>query len=169
MQVEDYKNQFVNTVYDLLNSETFSETHIIQIIDEENAAYSPWYQWVYGEEKEREREHNIERLKSNVTERREQVENYLKKYFGCKTPYMLSIVPCRAEGILHLNSLYLDGSGYTGIYDADYPVVISYEGQETDGSVCWMVNGEKIEGDTLVITEDMIWDGRVEIELITPK
>lgn len=169
MQIEDYRCQFVNTVYDLLNSGTFAEEHILQIIDEENSAYSPWFTWVYGEEKEEERERNVEQLKENVLQRRGQVEGYLKKYFGCESPYTLSVLPSGAAGRLHVNSLYLDGSGYTGSYDAAYPVRLTYEGSAVDRFGYWLVNGEKTEEETLVVTADMIRDGRVTVELVTGK
>lgn len=56
LQVDDYKNIFVNMVLELLNSETFAEEHILAVIDEENAKYAPWVLWLYGEDAEWERE-----------------------------------------------------------------------------------------------------------------
>lgn len=80
LQVDDYKNIFVNMVLELLNSETFAEEHILAVIDEENAKYAPWFLWLYGEDAEREREENVEQLKKNVLARRSQVAYSLKKY-----------------------------------------------------------------------------------------
>lgn len=164
LQIDDYRNQFVNTVLDQLNSETFSEEHILEIIEEENNKYAPWFRWVYGEEAEAGREQNVALLKENVLARRKQVMGYLETYFEADDPYTLRILPSSRMGTVHVNSLYLENESYTGTYDAGYPVKIEYIGAAGDTIAYWLVNGEKAETAELTITADMIKDGTVTVE-----
>ena len=56
LQIDEYRCRFVNTVLDQLNSQTFSEAHILDIIEEENAKFSPRVYPIHGEEAEKGRE-----------------------------------------------------------------------------------------------------------------
>lgn len=167
MQIEDYRNQFVNTVLDQLNSETFSEEHILEIIEEENNKFAPWFRRVHGEEAERGRQENVVLLKQNVLARREQVMGYLEKYFQVNNPYELQVLPSERNGVIHMNSLYLADELYTGTYDAAYPARMEYIGTAGDMIDYWSVNGEKVETQELMITADMIRDGVVTVEPVT--
>ncbi len=166
MQVESYRNQFVNTVLDLLNSPTFEEDHILQVIEEENNQYAPWYQWLYGAEAEQGREDNIRLLKDNVLKRRAEVMGYLQKYFQVENPYRLTVLAAEGDGRIWLNSLTLENQSFTGTYDAAYPVTITYRDSRGHGAGCWMVNGVLTDTAELVITRDMIKDGCVTLQPI---
>lgn len=167
LQIEDYRNQFINTVLDQMNSETFSEEHILEIIEEENNRFAPWFQWVYGEEAELGRQENVALLKQNVLARREQVMRYLERYFQVNSPYELQMLPSDRMGVVHMNSLYLDNELYDGMYDSSYPVKIEYIGAAGDMIDYWIVNGERVETPELTITAGMIKDGMVTVEPVT--
>jgi len=164
MQIDDYKIQFVNTVLDQMNSETFREEHILELIEEENSAYGYWFRRIYGEELEKERQKGVDLLTDNVLGRREQVFAYLNRYFGVGNLYTVELLPADGFGTVHCNSLYLENEGYTGIYDRAYPVKIEYIDSAVDTIDYFIVNGEKIEKNELTVTEDMIQDGKVTIQ-----
>ncbi len=182
LQIDEYRCRFVNTVLDQLNSQTFSEAHILDIIEEENAKFSPWFTWIHGEEAEKGREENVALLKEKVLGRRAQVMAYLERYFQVRSPYFLQVLPAE-HGILHVNSLYLENESYSGTYDAAYPVKIEYMDAEGDGYALagWLINGEmtgvtkgteeaaantnpNTEGTELYIKKEMIQDGTVTVE-----
>ena len=164
LQDEEYRSLFVNTVFDLLNSETFSEAHILSVIDEENDRFASWFAKLYGEEAEQGREENIALLKEQIRLRRGEVLAYLQKYFDVKAPYELSVLPAFGTGTVHVNSMDFKNTFYKGIYDSAYPVQITYRAGSRDHLAYWLVNYEKIEGETLTITEDMVLDGAVLVE-----
>ena len=66
-----------------------------------------------------------------------------------------------------MNSLYLVDELYTGTYDAAYPARMEYIGAAGDTIDYWIVNGEKVETQELMITADMIRDGVVTVEPVT--
>lgn len=164
MQIDDYKAQFANTVFDELNSETFSEEHMMRLVEEENDRLSPWFTWMYGEDAERERQEDVELLKQRMLARREQVMGYLKQYFGVEDLYTLSIGRGKGLGNVRCNSLELATDSYMGTYDSSYPVKISYEDSAADTIDYWLVNGEKIETEELTIQKSMIKNGMVTVE-----
>lgn len=166
MQIEDYKIAFVNTVLDELNDPVFQEEYIYQIIEEEDAAFRPWYTWLYGETAEQSRQDGIEIFRQNVSARRSEVMEYLNQYFEIGALYTLEILPSDNAGSFLLNSMLLEGKGFIGTYSQEYPVSLSYEDNGRDALECWIVNGEKVKSSTLTVTADMIKGGKVTIQPI---
>lgn len=107
---------------------------------------------------------NIMLLKENVQNRRSQVFAYLKKYFGAEDLYTITLLPSDGLGRVHFNSLHLENEAYTGIYTSEYPVTLEYEDSIIDTIDYWLVNGEKIECEKLMITSDMIQNGTVTVQ-----
>ncbi len=164
MQVESYRTQFVNTVFDLLNSDTFKEEHILAVIEEENNRYAPWFAWLYGAEAEAGREENVRLFRENVLGRRAQVMAYLEKYFQTVTPYRLDILPAEGYGSICVNSMELENESFTGTYDAAYPVRIQYRDLAGRPARCWLVNGVRVDTEELVISGEMVKEGKVTVQ-----
>ncbi len=144
LQIDEYRCRFVNTVLDQLNSQTFSEAHILDIIEEENAkVFSPGLPGYMAKRPRRAGRKNVALLKEKVLGRRAQVMAYLERYFQVRSPYFLQVLPAE-HGILHVNSLYLENESYSGTYDAAYPVKNRIYGRRRR-RVCpagWLINGE---------------------------
>lgn len=100
-------------------------------------------------------------LKEYIRQRGNHVLTQYQEYFGLGELYTLTALP--AEGVrLKVNSFTAEGS-FTGRYYKDFPTTIKAvlpEGKQLD---YWLVNGEKTEGEELIITASNVKDGKVEI------
>ncbi len=82
LQIDKYREMFLNEWLDMLHSETFSEEHILSLIDEKNAMCAPWFHWMYGDEAENVRQENVLLFKNYVHEHRQHIIDEMKEQFG---------------------------------------------------------------------------------------
>lgn len=100
-------------------------------------------------------------LKDYIRQRGDHILTFYQSYFELGDLYTLTVLP--EEGVsLKVNSFTVEGS-FTGHYYEDFPTTIKAvlpEGKQLD---YWMVNGEKVESDELIITAADIRNGKVEV------
>lgn len=106
----------------------------------------------------------IEDVKKYGTRRAGLIITKYQEYFGLGEIYKLTVQP--AEGCkIKINSFfaedYFEGSYYKD-YDTTLTAVVP-AGKKFD---CWVVNGEKVEGEELVITPAKIVDGKTEVTCV---
>ena len=107
----------------------------------------------------------MEKIQSFLRNRPNVILEDLEGAFELEGRYELQLKnPSRS--VVNVDYVKLCEAEFNGIYYTDTPVVITGTpavGYQFDG---FMVNGQKVENSELIITEDMVVDGRVSIEYL---
>lgn len=165
MQSDKYRTQFVNLTCDLLGT-SFAPEHVADVIEEEDQKLARSMALYYTEEERERQQAAVEVMKEEAKESGRRMREGLEKHLGAAGAYMLSVdVP---EGYLvSFSMIELDGAeSYTGTYYHNYPLTLTVQPEEGKEFYGWLVNGEKI------LTEELLLDesyeaGEIQIELIT--
>ena len=165
MQSDKYRTQFVNLVCDLLNT-VYDEDHVLQIIAEENQKLQNSMNLYYSEQIQERQKAAVEKMKTAVSRSFEATHAGLQKHLGADMPYRLSVEAPEGYDI-HFSQIQIEsGKNYKGIYYHNYPLTLVAEavnGQEFYG---WLVNGEKVSDQELLLDERYDAD-ELHIQLIT--
>ncbi|MHB8128296.1 MAG: CotH kinase family protein [Mobilitalea sp.] len=169
MSRDDCKEIFLKKTLDLING-SFSPKNLNKVLDDMNASrlneqsylynkglLADWVQFDQLEER-------IEDVKKYGNQRAGLIITKYQEYFGLGEIYKLTVQPAEG-GKIKINS-FLTDDYFEGSYYKDYDTVITAvvpEGKKFD---CWMVNGEKVEGEELVITPTKIVDGKTEVTCV---
>lgn len=103
-------------------------------------------------------------LKDYIRQRGSHVLTQYQEYFGLGALYSLTVKP--AEGTkIKINSFTTDGT-FTGQYYEDFPTTITAVLPEGKQLNYWLLNGEKTEGEELIVTASDVKNGKVEVSCI---
>ena len=165
MQSDKYRTQFVNLVCDL-TSTVYDEEHVLQIVEEENQKLQNSMKLYYPEEIRKRQREAVETMKDAVSVSCDEVHARLQKHLGAEKPYLLSLEA--PEGFdIHFSQIQIEsGKNYKGVYYHNYPLTLVAEpvnGQEFYG---WIVNGEEVLEQELLLDERYDAD-ELHIQLIT--
>ena len=90
----------------------------------------------------------------------------METYLGTEDPYTLTVTAPEESGIAFSQIRLSEGESYSGTYYHNYPLTLVAELGEEQSFRCWLVNGEEIYEEQLLLdgsyTEDTL-----EIQLIT--
>ncbi len=169
MERADCREIFIEKTLDLING-AFTSENVSTVLEEMNASrlnelkntynsnlleYWVSYDQLAG---------RLEELKSYINQRANYILWDYKEYFDLGEIYQLTVGPI--DGCqFRINSFVTDG-GFEGSYYSNYDTTISAsltKGKEMD---YWLVNGSRVDGKELIITEHLIKDNKVEVELI---
>jgi hypothetical protein len=169
MKREDCKEIFIKKTLDLING-AFAPANIITVLDEMNVErlneLSNTYdknlleEWVTYDQLEG----RLSDIKNYGITRATYIINKYKEHFMLGDLYQLNVMP--AEGCeIKINS-FVTSDKFEGSYYTDYNTVVTpimKKGKKFD---YWLVNGEKVEAQDLVITTVNILDGKVEVTCV---
>lgn len=108
----------------------------------------------------------VKRIKSFLLERPEYARMDLTAAFGLKKEYTLEIIN-KNEASLSVDFARLHEKEYEGTYFAEVPVTVTASPKCGFRFDCFLVNGETVEEESIVISQEMIRNGRVTIECVT--
>ena len=138
---EDFKNNFINTFADQLNT-NLSTFPVISLIDslKEAIAGDIGFEIAKWGSSERTWEANVERVRTFASERPAKVRNYICSQFAIETPLELQINR-EGEGTVRIHSILLTSFPWTGVYFKHVPLEIEaipesgYHFSHWDGSI----------------------------------
>jgi len=167
-----YRDMFVNQVCDYLNT-TFTVDNVKRVIDDNYFDISNELRYMEVCENELLRGYakkipvHIEELKYQAEKRLNfDVWNNLENYLGAQNQFNVIIKNASEGGSITCNSCeILDGVVWSGLYYSNIPVNIHAFAAEGYTFRQFVVNGEIVKSDTFVITEEMIEEGEVVIEV----
>lgn len=168
MQSSYYRDKFVTIVSDLLNT-SFKAENVIQILEEEYNKIKKETERNTNKEILRHIESSLARMEQKITKRESEIKAAFTKYLGLKNRYTLELNG--AEGIeVSWNHMHIySKEKYKNRYYEDVKFTLnakSYPGYEFE---YWIVNGQKIEEESLAITKELIKEGKIEIDIMAKK
>lgn len=165
MKSEYYRDKFLTILCDLLNT-SFSRENVLEVIKSENQKIKSVRSDFYDEEFAKRSELCVMGIIKVAISRPGQVKNVIKTHFGLQNTYKLELRV--AEGVtVHWNNMKVFANEE---YDCNYYECVkfilnqkAYPGYEFK---YWLVNGEKVYDDELVIADSLISDGKICIEAV---
>jgi hypothetical protein len=100
-------------------------------------------------------------LKTYAKERASHIITKYQSYFGLGEIYELKASPAEG-GTIKVNS-FVTNEAFTGSYYKDYETIITATLPEGTSFDYWLVNGEKVIDEELIITPSSVKDGLVEV------
>ena len=165
MQSDKYRTQFVNLVCDL-TSTVYDEEHVMQVIREEDQKLERSMQTYYTEAERARQQAAVEVMLEAASESCEKIRAGMEEYLGTSEPYTLTVTAPEGADIAFSQIRLSGGESYTGTYYHNYPLTLAAVPEEGTVFRCWLVNGEEIQEEQLLLdgsyTEDTL-----EIQLIT--
>ncbi|MBH1941734.1 CotH kinase family protein [Mobilitalea sibirica] len=166
MKRDDCKEIFIKKTVDLING-SFAPENLNRVLDEMHASRLSEQMNMYNKNlladwvHQDQLEERLEAIRSYGSERAGYILTRYQEYFDLGDMYRLKVQPVQGAEI-KINSFVTDDY-FEGSYYSDYNTVISTvipAGMELD---YWMVNGEKVYEQELLITPAMIRDRKVEV------
>ena len=169
MKRADCKEIFLKKTLDLVNG-SFSPKNLNKVLDQMNNSRLNEQGFMYHKDllegwvEYEQLAGRIEEVKSYGKQRAALIITKYQEYFGLGEIYKLIVQPvdgCKIKINSFLTEDYFEGSYYKD-YNTELSA-IAPEGMKVD---YWMVNGEKVEGEALVITPAKIVDGITEVTCV---
>lgn len=170
---EGYKNQLIQNICDLLAG-TLTEENVLRKIAEEDAKMQNEKERMLNETLIYEklafilstRDGYMKEMRDFMQERPAFIYQFLEEYFGLSEPYELTVQVPDENAKIVWNSLELvhTGQPFSGKYYKEIPLELSCLpafGYEFD---YWLVNGERVETETLVLSERIKEGGEVLVQ-----
>jgi hypothetical protein len=170
MKRGDCKEIFIKKTLDLING-SFAPENLNRVLDDMNASkineqrnmynQNLLEEWVqYDQFQER-----LNTIKSYGLARSSHILTKYQEYFNLGELYQLKVQPSE-EGKIKINS-FLTDEYFEGSYYTDYNSFITAEMGKGKQFDYWLVNGDKVEGEELLITPSSIVNGMVEVSCIS--
>ncbi|MDF2904864.1 MAG: hypothetical protein K0R34_185 [Herbinix sp.] len=166
MQRTDCREIFIKQTEDLING-AFAPKNLNKVLDEMNATRKNELKHVYGKNliedwvKPDQLDYQLGVLKNYAKERASHILTKYQNYFGLGEIYQLKASPAEG-GTIKVNS-FATKEFFTGSFYEDFNTVITATLPEGVTFDYWMVNGEKVMEEELIITPTMVKDGLVEV------
>ena len=165
MQSDKYRTQFVNMVCDL-TSTVYDADHVIQVIREEDRKIEHSMQMYYTDAELARQQTAVEEMIQAVSESCEKIRAGMETYLGAADPYTLTVTAPEGSGIAFSQIRLSEGESYTGTYYHNYPLTLAAQLGEGENFRCWVVNGEEIYEEELLLDNSYTED-TLQIQLIT--
>lgn len=111
---------------------------------------------------------NLQQIRAFAQERPMYVLEDIEDKFGYHQQYQLSVLwDVNSYSRVKVNGVYCENDKFTGTYLKEIPVQISPCLGPNEVFSHWMVNGERVESDTLLLQEENIAGERIEVQLVT--
>lgn len=169
IQIDAYRNRFLNAVCDLLNSGLFDREHLDTVITESNAAFSTIASCYYSPQDEAKRQQNVARLKESAFARKERVRAFIRDTFHPSAPYTLSVKAPETGAVIRFSTTTLTASDgdFTGTYYGDYPLTLSASCNDLQKFSHWKINGKRVDSPEVTLDAAWIQNGRITVALVT--
>lgn len=165
MESKYYRDKFITLVLDLLNT-SFKEDNILQIVDEEYAKIRNTNTFINGTDYTVERDENIERFKEKIKTLDEEIINAFEYYFEVDTKYTFNISNSLGITSYWNNLTFFGGESYTNKYYDNLEFSIYQEAYPGYEFKYWLVNDKKYYDEILTVTNEMIVDDEINVQLI---
>jgi hypothetical protein len=166
MQRKNCREIFIKQTADLING-AFAPKNLNKVLDEMNEARMNELRHTYGKNlmddwvQPDQLDYRLGVLKTYAKERASHILTKYQSYFGLGEIYELKASPAEG-GTIKVNSFVTNGS-FTGSYYEDYETIITATLPEGTSFDYWLVNGEKVMDEELIITPSSVKDGLVEV------
>ena len=169
VQIDAYRDRFLNAVCDLLNSGLFDREHLDAVITESNNAFSTIASHYYSPQDEEKRQRNVALLKESAFARKEQVRAYIQETFHPAAPYTLSVKAPETGAAIHFSTTTLTASdgNFTGDYYGDYPLTLSASCNDFRKFSYWKINGKRVDSPEVTLDTTLIQNGKITVSLVT--
>ena len=145
-----YCDKFVMTVQDLSNT-SFNVEKVLSIVDEEVEKINNAYKKYYSEDKYNNWIENIELLKKGINEHAIDLKDDFKNYYGLEKTHTVNVKATEGIQINFSNQELYQNKEYNNSYYRDIDLRFKYKEYPGYKFEYWLVNGEKIYDEELVI------------------
>ena len=169
MQREDCREIFLKHTADLING-AFSPKNLNKVLDEMNTARKNELTQTYGKKlledwvQPDQLNYQLGVLKSYAAERASHILTKYQSYFGLGKIYKLKVSPTEG-GTIKVNS-YVTDKLFEGSYYEDYNTSITAKLPKGVAFDYWLVNGQKVMDEELIISASSVKDGLVEVSCV---
>lgn len=169
MRREDCREIFIKKTLDLING-VFEPSYFNSELDRMNESRLNELKNTYGKNlledwvEYEQLPGNLMLMKNYIYSRDRFILSEYQKYFGLGNIYTLTVEP--AEGCQVKINSYTTDKGFAGSYYSDINTTLTAIVPGGRKFECWLVNGEKAEGEELEITSDMLCGKQVDVKMI---
>jgi hypothetical protein len=169
MRREDCKEIFIVQTLDLMNG-VFAPDYFNKVLSDMEASRNNELTHTYGRGlldnwvQPEYLPYQMKRLREYMKQRGGQILDKYQEYFKLGNTYTLKVEPAE-EGSIRVNSFFTDQS-FTGIYYENYAARVTAVLPEDKELDYWLVNGEKVNEEELVISAANIHNGEVIVSCI---
>jgi hypothetical protein len=169
LQREDCREIFIKKTLDLING-AFAPDNINDVLTAMNASRLNELNQMYGKNLIADwvqPDHlpgRLQDIRNYGAQRADHILTKYQQYFDMGDIYMLSVQPAEG-GKVKVNS-YLTDEYFVGSYYSNYKTVILPVLEKGDMFDYWLVNGNKVEQEELIITSGNILNGNVEVTCV---
>lgn len=158
-----YRDQFVTMICDLMNT-SFSTENILKIINEENEKIEAVREMYFDKEDVKSAEIHVDQIRQAALKRPDEIADSFFRYFGLVEKYELNLTS--SEGLaINWNSMKLpEKDGYRNQYYKGVRMTLNQEAYPGYSFQYWLVNGNKVYDRSVEITEEMLIDGKINIQ-----
>ena len=165
MRSEYYRNKFVTIVCDLLNT-PFSTENMLETINTENDRINLARNEFYDTDHISQSEYFVEQMRQYALTRSEKIREYIARYFGLVDKYMLNLEIPEGVEVYWNNEKFYAGEKYSCEYYKGVQLVLNQNAYPGYRFQYWLVNNQPIYGDSLIISDDMVNNGVIDIKLV---
>ena len=171
MKNKKYQDKFITIISDLINT-SFSDSNLTKIIDEELGKIMKESSDFVGDEYVKTLLEKNNNMKNIAIERNKVILQDIIEEFNLKEKYQLSLKV--NNGIkAYWNNMEIFGDSTENTYNNSYfkgvDIEFNYELSPGYDFDYWLVNGNKVYDDTLVINDKLIKNGKIEVELVSKR
>lgn len=165
MASEYYRNKFVTIVCDLLNT-SFSIENITKLIREENDKIDKARKVYHDEEFIKNSRFYIDQIMEAAKKRPNEIGYLFATYFGLYEKYEVDLQTSEGIAVTWNNMCIFANSRYDNQYYRGINLVLNQEAYPGYIFQYWILNGEKVYDNELVIQDAMIQEGRISVQAV---
>lgn len=160
-----YRDKFITYICDLLNT-SFSTESVIKIIREENKKIADIRSIYYDGEFVKNTEFYVEQMIEAAKRRPSEIESSLVNYFGLNDKYMLSLETSAGITVSWNNMCIFENDKYDNYYYNGVALTLNQQAYPGYTFQYWIINGKKIYNESIMITDEMINEGKINVEAV---
>jgi len=168
MKSQEYKQRFLTVLSDMLEG-AFSTENVMKVIDEETAKVDAAYNKYFSENVNARRLQGLENMKLSASEREGVIREDVEKYFGSTGTYKLNINKSEGVSLKWINKTVYPNESYACDYFSEAAFEIKAEASPDYEFEYFILNGERIDGETVRISKEKAVYGEITLEAVCKK
>lgn len=168
MEYEGYRDKFFTYLCDLMNA-SFNPEDIAVIVDEEHAKLENAYELFYDKKEIETKNGLIENIKENAAVHEKDLLKSVDEFFGLSEMYDLKLSCSEGVRVYWNKNEVFGGEDFSGRYYKGISFTVKADAYPNYKLVGFEVNGETVEGDTLVITPEMTEKGELTVKAVAER
>ena len=161
-----YRDKYVMLTLDLLNT-SFQNDNILKVVDEEFEKIDDYARQYYTEQNYKKFFNSVESLKTIIPKRGNEILDHFKKYFNLEKTHKVNIKSNEGIQINFTNQELYQNNTYSNDYYVDIDLTYNYKLYPGYKFKYWLVNGEKIYDEELVINDKYKNTEEINIEAVS--